>query len=96
MSWTNFDGGSSVGERGTEGGEIIKDEEFDSAARITLERLPEGYFAVTCGVCGAFFHTAWFSELEKYDLMRSDIENVLSQENEDDFYRLIEEFTDKY
>lgn len=96
MSWYDFDGGSAVGQQGTEGGEIIKDEEFDSAARITLERLPEGHFAVTCGVYGAFFHTAWSEDNEKYDFMRSDIEKILSQENEDIFYRLVEEFTGKY
>lgn len=96
MSWYDYDEGSEIGEHGTEGGEIIKDEELDNSARITLEKLSDWHYAVTCGIYGAFFHTAWFSELEKYDLMKSDIENILSQENEDDFYRLIEEFTDKY
>lgn len=96
MSWISFDDGSTVGQQGTEGGEIIKDEEFDSAARITLEKLSNGDYAVTCGVYGTFFHTAWFNEVEKYDLMKSDIESILSQENEDDFYRLIEKFTNKY
>lgn len=96
MSWINFDGCSSVGEQGTEGGEIIKDEEFDNSVRITLERFTDGHYAVTCGVYGAFFHTAWFDELSNYDLMKTDIEKILSQENDDDFYRLVEEFTDKY
>ena len=96
MSWHDFDGGSTVREISFEGGEIIKDEEFDLAARITLEKLSDGDYSVTCGVYGTFFHTAWFHELEKYDLMKSDIEEILTQENEDDYYRSIEEFTDKY
>lgn len=96
MSWTNFDSGSTVGEIGTEGGEIIKDEEFDSAARITLEKLSDGDYAVTCGVYGDFFHTAWFNDLEKYEQMKSDFEEILVQENDGDHYRLIEEFVRKY
>lgn len=96
MSWISFDGGSEIGKPGTEGGEIIKDEEFDSAARITLEEFSDGHFAVTCGVYGTFFHTAWFDDFANYELMKSDIEAILLQENEDCFYRLIEEFTEKY
>ena len=96
VDWTSFDGGSTVGEHGGEGGVIIKDEEFDSAARITLEKLSDGEFVVTCGIYGTLVHTAWFNELSIYEKMKSDIENILSQENEDEYHRLIEEFINKY
>lgn len=99
MSWYEFDNGSTIGERGIEGGKIVKDEKFDNSARITFEKLSDGHYAITCGVYGAFFHTAWSEEanaLSKYEQMKSDLEVILSQENYDKHYRLIEEFADKY
>lgn len=99
MSRYEFDNGSAVGERGTEGGVIVKDEELDNSARITLEKLSNGDYALTCGVYGTFFHTAWFENadaLSKYEQMKSDLEVILSQENDDEYYRLIEEFVDRY
>jgi hypothetical protein len=38
MSWYSFDGGRSIGARGSEDGVIILDEESDAGARVTLER----------------------------------------------------------
>lgn len=99
MSWYEFENGSTIGELGTEGGEIVKDEEFDNSARITLEKLSEGHFAVTCGDYATFFHTTWFDEanaLSKYEQMKLDLEEILDQENEDDYFRLIKEFVHKY
>lgn len=63
MSWHPFDGGATVGRRGSETGIILRDEEHDRGARITLERdcshgIP---FAVTCGVYGWFVHTRFLS-----------------------------------
>lgn len=99
MSWTEFDNGNTYNAHGTEGGYILKDEELDGSARITLEELSKGKYAVTCGIYGTMVHTAWFDEenaLLKYKQMKSDIENILSTENDDDFYELIEEFVDRY
>lgn len=102
MSRTDIDGGDTigtVGAIGNEGGEIVKDEELSSCARITLEELPKGHYAVTCGIYGAMVHTAYFGKedaFSKYEEMKSDIEAISLQENDDEFYRLIEEFVDKY
>lgn len=99
MSWSEFDGGSTIGKLGTEGGDIVKDEEFFSSARITLEKLSGGNYAVTCGIYGTMAHTVWFDEADlfsEYERMKADIEDILSQENDDDYYRLIEEFVDRY
>lgn len=99
MSWYEFDNGSTIGERGTEGGEIVKDEELDNSARITLEKLSNEDYALTCGDYGTFFHTTWSEEanaLSKYEQMKSDLEEILDQENEDDYFRLIKEFVNKY
>ncbi|HUE72096.1 MAG TPA: hypothetical protein VMP01_14515 [Pirellulaceae bacterium] len=57
--WRPFDNGATIGQHGSEGGVVIRDEEHDAGARIALERgcsygVP---FAVTCGIYGWFFHT---------------------------------------
>jgi hypothetical protein len=57
--WRPFDDGVTIGQRGSEGGVIVRDEEHDAGARVTLERdcsngIP---FAVTCGIYGWFVHT---------------------------------------
>lgn len=57
--WRPFEDGATVGRSGSEGGIILRDEEHDAGARITLERgCAHGVpFAVTCGIYGWFFHT---------------------------------------
>ena len=66
MGWQAYDGGASLGRRGSEQGVIVRDEEHDAGARITLERATtHAPWAVTCGVDGSFFHTRFVgSELE--------------------------------
>lgn len=99
MGWINYDNGSTIGEIGSEGGNIVNDEELDNSSRITLEKLKDGYYSVTCGIYGAFVHTAWFGAedaIQKYGQMKSDIEIILSQKNDDEFYRLLRDFADKY
>ena len=57
--WRPFSDGATIGHRGSEEGVILRDEEHDSGARITLERdCSHGVpFAITCGIYGWFFHT---------------------------------------
>lgn len=56
--WRPYAHGTTVGQRGTEKGVIVRDEQHDGGARITLERdcrnIP---FAVTCAIQGWFVHT---------------------------------------
>jgi len=64
--WQSFDSGATVGQPGSEGGVIVRDEEHEAGARATLERdcgsVP---WTVTCGVYGWFFHTRFLgSEAE--------------------------------
>jgi hypothetical protein len=61
MDWYSFDDGASIGGRGSEGGVIVRDEEHDAGARITLEH--SGHiapFSITCGIYGWMFHTRFF------------------------------------
>lgn len=49
MSWRQINDGKTVGQKGSEGGEIIFDEEHEHGARITLEKIilqPGNYFAI--------------------------------------------------
>jgi hypothetical protein len=83
MSWYAFDNGKSIGQRGSESGSIIRDEEHGDGARITLER--EGQtapFAITCGIYGWMFHTRFFgteSEAQdEFESMRSELSKIIS------------------
>jgi hypothetical protein len=61
-AWHIFDNGKTVGQRGSEDGVVIRDEEHDAGARLTLERdCRIAPFAITCGLYGWFFHTRFFS-----------------------------------
>jgi hypothetical protein len=61
MTWVPFDRGATVGQHGSEGGVIVRDEEHEMGARITLERdCVSAPFTITCGIYGWFFHTRFF------------------------------------
>jgi hypothetical protein len=66
--WAPYGGGESVGDTGSEGGIIIRDEVHRGGARITLER--DGRiapFSITCGIYGWMVHTAFFGSLNEAD-----------------------------
>jgi hypothetical protein len=82
MEWIPFDGGSSVGQRGSENGIILRDEEHEEGARITLER--EGFsapFAITCGIYGWMVHTYFLATEEEataeYERMKPALADIL-------------------
>jgi hypothetical protein len=70
-SWEPYRSGSTTGQRGSENGEIVVDDEYRDGVRITLEREamgPPGWreraipFSITCGIYGRMVHTRIFSE----------------------------------
>lgn len=79
--WRPFKDGATVGRQGSELGMILRDEEHNAGARITLERgCANGVpFAVTCGIYGWFFHTRLVgSEVEaEFPAMRDGLGAVL-------------------
>jgi hypothetical protein len=81
MEWQPFDDGMTVGQRGSEDGVILRDDELESGARITLERdCAHGVpFAVTCGIYGLFFHTRRLSSEAEAELpaMREGLAAIL-------------------
>jgi hypothetical protein len=66
--WIEFDGGSTLGQQGSERGTIIKDEECSQTARITLERDAEiAPHTITCGIYGWMVHTRCFGQAADAD-----------------------------
>jgi hypothetical protein len=76
VSWYAFDSGKSVGQRGSENGLIIRDEEHGDGARITLERDGQiAPFSITCGIYGWMVHTRFFGTESQ---AQSEFENMKS------------------
>lgn len=81
MDWLPFDDGASIGDSGSEGGVILRDDEYRGAARITLERGGFAPFSITCGVYGSMVHTRFFSTLaeaeREYERMQPDLAAIV-------------------
>lgn len=81
--WTSFENGGTLGQRGSEEGKTIRDDEHSLGARLTLERDTQiAPFAITCGIYGWVVHTRFFStEAEansEFDKMRASLDKILS------------------
>jgi hypothetical protein len=111
LSWHLAEGGSTIGQLGSEEGVILQDEEHDGGARITLERRDgkPARFAITCGVYGWFVHTRFFAveEEARNDLirMKTELARILDlisridsakQETESVVLGAIELFVDRF
>lgn len=108
MSWTQCENGSTLGSTGSEGGVILRDEEHEIGARITLEETSDPPFAITCGIHGVMVHTAFVvTEIEAadaYDAMKAEMETLIALWPEADaepevkkgFYEAISAFVAKY
>ena len=86
-------------EKGSEGGIILRNEEYKGGCLITLEKCPD-YYAITCGVYGAMVHTAFCDEEDhdqKYEAMKEELAAFMDRETtpdeEHDFYHY---FINKY
>ena len=97
--WTTYEDGTTLGQKGSENGIILKDEEYANSCRITLEKCTS-YCAITCGIYGSMMHTAFCDKtksLDIYEMMKADlksfIDSNLSGDDELDFYKW---FTSKY
>ena len=94
--WTNL---YIPGEIGSENGEILRDEKYKDACRITLEKCSQ-YYAITCGVYGAMVHTAFADDShyqEIYDAMKNDLKGFIDKDTtHDEELAFYEEFITKY
>ncbi len=94
--WKTLD---TIGTIGSEGGEIIADEEYKESCRITLEKCAE-YYSITCGVYGSMVHTTfanseccWNKFNEMKMVLQEFIDKDITDEEEALFY---DEFIIKY
>lgn len=78
--WDKFENGASIGQRGTDGGEIIADEDHSLGMRITIERGGGAPFSITCGIYGLLVHTRFFTleaeAREALGLMKPRLEQI--------------------
>jgi hypothetical protein len=105
MGWRAFSMGSSLGKVGSAGGVIVADEDYDEAARITLERATAvAPFAITCGVSGWLVHTRFFeseaqatSQFEAMKVALARMTQAAGQSNDPSLTgRLAQEFVEAF
>jgi len=78
--WTPFEEGASIGQAGTEGGVLLRDDEHPWGARITLERGAGAVpFAITCGIYGWMVHTCWIPTLEQAESEFAQMRDAISE-----------------
>ena len=107
MPETSWSQCATVGQKGSENGVTIRDEEHPLGARITLERETGiAPFAITCGIHGWMVHTRFFetgSEADlQFDLMKADLSRLLQTLNQTNsvdhrsLYESVEAFVKKF
>jgi hypothetical protein len=106
-AWHPYNNGETIGQKGSESGVILLDEEHELGARISLERATEvAPFAITCGIYGAMMHTCYLGDEAKaradYEGMKSALTALLeladdqSDEGRTAFYDGMEELVRRY
>jgi hypothetical protein len=83
-AWRPYEGGSTLGLQGSEGGTITWDEEYAGQVRLTLEQdESRSFYAITCGVAGWMVHTRFFGSsaeaLAAFEEMRPALVELLSR-----------------
>ena len=86
--WNAFENGATIAQKGSEQGIVLRDEEHQRGARITLER--DGCtapFSITCGIYGLFVHTAFAASepeaLQKYVAMQQRLDQIIASDEHD-------------
>ena len=78
MEWKAVDDGATIGRTGFANGTILRDEQLEGTARITLEELQEeGSFTITASLSGWFDHahtvTARGRARQEFEEMKSEL-----------------------
>lgn len=98
--WRSFDNGASVGTTGSERGVIVLDEEHDDGARITMERDGHTPWSITCGIYGAFMHTAFASTegeaRAKYGPIKSELIMIINETDRNSRYERMRKLSETY
>jgi hypothetical protein len=101
--WHSFENGTTLGQKGSENGETIRDEEHSVGARITLEcKTTIAPFAITCGIYGWMFHTRFLSTEDEatseYERMKASLAEIIAPFSNPDYddRRATEEAIEKF
>ncbi|MFY0630312.1 MAG: hypothetical protein JXR05_08010 [Flavobacteriaceae bacterium] len=81
-NWLIYNNGKTIGETGSENGEIILDEEHSLGARVSLEKDGDiAPFSITLGIYGLLLHTDFYSDIDSaklfFNTFKQKIEVVL-------------------
>ena len=80
-SWVAFDDDRSIGKAGTEGGVILRDDEHEQGARITLKRGVK-HISISCNIYGKMDHTRFFKTIadaeREFHPMKRELENIVN------------------
>lgn len=78
--WKPYAGGQSIGKKDTQDGVILRDEEHELGARITVKQT-KTYISISCIISGWMDHTRFFDKLpdalKAYNLMKPELASVL-------------------
>lgn len=82
-AWSAYANGETIGTTGAEGGQLVRDEEHISGARITLEQdCISAPYAITCSIYEWLLHTRFFADeptaAQQYDRMKSALEGLIA------------------
>lgn len=86
-AWHIAEHGSTLGQHGSEQGLILRDEEHELGARITIENgCRTAPFAITCGIYGWMVHTRFFNDQAEaeaqYEAMKNSLDELLEAAEE--------------
>jgi hypothetical protein len=102
-AWVAFDDGRSIGKVSAEGGVILRDDEHEQGARITLKR-GASHISISCNIYGKMDHTRFFktvSEAEReYNPMKKElgkiVDNIKETRNQIQMWMEISEFVRRF
>ncbi|WP_426752124.1 hypothetical protein [Myxococcus sp. Y35] len=82
--WKPYEGGSSLGWMGTQGGTITRDEDFQGRLRLTYEQDDtRSFHAITCSVTGWLLYHRFFDNAAAataaFEEMKPALETLLTQ-----------------
>lgn len=104
MTWRPYDGPNPLGQLGTEGGVVVRDEQHPAGARITLEDCTAtgraATYAITCGGPSGLVHTAYFGSREDADAayvaIQRDLVSLTEIDDDNALYAAISDFVARY
>jgi hypothetical protein len=102
-AWAAFDNGRSIGKISAEGGVILRDDEHEQGARITLKRGAR-HISISCNIYGKMDHTRFFktvSDAEReYNPMKKElgkiVDNIKETKDQTQMWIAISEFVRRF